>query len=95
MQLFSGEFSGKTPRPLSFRKKDGKQNDHPPDLPPGRNSSRSGSPSRYLRLKTLTQKTNIASISGPKMTPIKPKSDRPMKTPKMVMSGCKIGRAHV
>ena len=87
MQLFRREFSGKTTRLLTYC-------DKKPEMPPqcpgpssGTNSCRSGLPSRYRRLKRLTQKMNIASISGPKMTPMNPKSDSPMKTPKMVGNG--------
>ena len=42
-------------------------------------------------MKILTQKTNISSISGPKITPMNPKSDSPMKTPKIVHQRMRIG----
>ena len=44
-------------------------------------------PSRYLRLKMWTKKTNIASTSGPKITPMNPNSGRPMTIPRTVTNG--------
>ena len=36
----------------------------------------------------LRQSRNMDINKGPKMTPIKPKSDKPITTPKMVINGC-------
>ncbi len=46
------------------------------------------SPSRYSFLKMLTQRMNIDNISGPKIIPIKPNKESPIKTPKIVIKGC-------
>ena len=43
--------------------------------------------SRYLILNRLTQSIKMDSNKGPKITPINPKRDSPITTPKMVMSG--------
>lgn len=45
------------------------------------------SPSRYPFLNISTKRKKRESNSGPKMTPMNPKRERPMTTPKIVISG--------
>ena len=43
--------------------------------------------SRYSLLNISTNRKNKESSNGPKITPMNPNNDRPMTTPKIVMSG--------